>query len=179
MAFDAAIADRLLSRRRMGWCGTIAFALASVTVSLGAAAWITDSDMSTLASVALPENTVRISSFEERFLPTSMLASPADSAARSALAAVGVEMKVRASARRAMSADSHAGFVDNEAKVDDAEQTAAAVVPLPRSRPPAADLESRPGPSLAQDNTVRRDDRTLLQKLSDLLPGRVTLASLT
>jgi hypothetical protein len=183
MAFDAAIADRLLSRRRMGWSGTIAFAFASVTVSLGAAAWITDSDLSALASVARPE-TDRISSFEDRFRPASMLASLADSAAlepldRFALAAVGVEMKVRASARLLMSANFHAGFVDNEAKVDEAQPTAAAIVPLPRSRPAAADLGSGTGLSLAQDNTVRRDDRTLLQKLSDLLPGRVTLASLT
>jgi hypothetical protein len=184
MAFDAAIADRLLSRRRMGWSGTIALALAAVTVSFGAAAWITDSDLSTLASVALSENTDRILSFEDRFLPASMPASLADSAAlqpldRSVLAAVELAMKVRVSALRLMSADSHAGFVDNEEKVEEAKPTVAAVVPLPRSRPAAADLGSGTGLSPAQDNAVRRDDRTLLQKLSDLLPGRVTLASLT
>jgi hypothetical protein len=67
MAFDEAIADGLLSRHRVGWSGTIALALAAVAVSLGAAAWITDSDLSALASAALPENTDRISSFEDRF----------------------------------------------------------------------------------------------------------------
>src|ERR1700681_172332 len=40
MAFDAAIADGLLSRRSMGWPKTIALALAAVAVALGAAAWI-------------------------------------------------------------------------------------------------------------------------------------------
>jgi hypothetical protein len=181
-AFDPAIADRLLCARRMGWIQPIALALAAVTLSLGAAAWITDSDLSALASVGLPENTDRISSFEDRFFPASMRASPPDNAAleplgRSSLAAVEAETKVRASALRLMSADSHAAFVDSEAKVE-TKPTTAAAVPLPRSRPAAADLESRPGASLAQDNSVRRDDRTLLQKLSDLLPGRVTLASL-
>jgi hypothetical protein len=92
-------------------------------------------------------------------------------------------MKVRAAegllAPRLMSRDSRAGFVDNEARVDEAKPMAAAAIPLPRSRPAAAVLEARPGSALAQaDSAVRPDDRTLLQKLSELLPGRVTLASL-
>jgi hypothetical protein len=142
----------------------------------------------------LPANIDRVSSFEDRFFPASPPASPAGDAAlqppdRSALALV--EMKVRAAegllsprfeglfAPRLMSPDSRAGFVDNEARVDEAKPTAAAAIPLPRSRPAAADLEARPGSALAQaDGAARSDDRTLLQKLSDLLPGRVTLASL-
>jgi hypothetical protein len=91
-----------------------------------------------------------------------------------------VETKVRAAqglAPRLMSLDTHAGFV--EARVDEAKPVAAAVIPLPRSRPPAAVLETRPESALAQvDSTARPEDRTLLQKLSDLLPGRITLASL-
>jgi Protein of unknown function (DUF2778) len=184
MVLDAAIADGLLSRRRMGWSRTIALALAAVAMSLGVAAWITHSDLFALASAALLENTDRISSFEDRFFPASTLASPADGAAlrpldRSAFAMV--EMKVRAAqgllAPRLMSLGSRAGFV--EARIDEAKPTAATVIPLPRSRPPAAVLETRPGSALAQvDSAARPDDRTLLQKLSDLLPGRITLASL-
>lgn len=186
MAFDAAIADGLLSRRRMGWSETIALALTAVAVALGAAAWITDFDQTELVSAALPANIDRVSSFEDRFFPASPPASPAGDATlqppdRSALAVV--EMKVRAAegllAPRLMSRDSRAGFVDNEARVDEAKPTAAAAIPLPRSRPAAAVLEARPGSALAQaDSAVRPDDRTLLQKLSELLPGRVTLASL-
>jgi hypothetical protein len=68
----------------------------------------------------------------------------------------------------------------DEARVDEAKPSRTALIPLPRSRPATADLESRPGSALAQvSNTIRPDDRTLLQKLSDLLPaGRITLASL-
>jgi hypothetical protein len=73
MAFDAAIADRLLSRRRMGWSETIALALTVVAVALGAAAWITDFDQTTLTSAALPTNIDRISSFEDRFFPPSRI----------------------------------------------------------------------------------------------------------
>jgi hypothetical protein len=186
MAFDAAIADGLLSRRSMGWSKTIALALAAVAVALGAAAWIADFAQTALASVALPANIDRISSFEDRFFPVSTSASPISRAVsqsldRSALALA--EMKVRAAkdllAPRLMSRDFRAGLVDNEARFDGAKPTALTVIPLPRSRPPAAVLEARPGSALAQaDSAARPDDRTLLQKLSGLLPGRVTLASL-
>ena len=73
MTFDAAIADRPLSRRRKGRLETVTIALAAVALSLGAAAWITDSDLSTLASAALPPGTDRISSFEDRFIPASSM----------------------------------------------------------------------------------------------------------
>jgi len=68
----------------------------------------------------------------------------------------------------------------DEARVDEAKPSRTALIPLPRSRPATAELESRSGSALAQvSNTTRPDDRTLLQKLSDLLPaGRITLASL-
>jgi Protein of unknown function (DUF2778) len=196
MVFDAAIADEPLSRRRTGWSRTIALALAAVGVALGAAAWITDSDLSALASAALPGNTDRISaSFEDRFFPASIPASPADSAAlqpldRAALAEL--ETKLRAAkellAPQLMSLDSRAGFAEaklddariDETRIDGARPTAATAIPLPRSRPATANLEPRPAPALAQaDGAARPDDRTLMQKLSDLLPGRIRLASLT
>ncbi|MDR3484978.1 MAG: DUF2778 domain-containing protein [Bradyrhizobium sp.] len=158
-------------------------ALAAVAVSLGAAAWITDSDLSTLASAALPPSTDRLSSFEDRFLPASSMPTrpalqPLD---RSALAAV--EMKVRAAqdllAQKLMSPDLRGGFVAaslEEPKVDEAKRTPATVIPLPRSRPAAAGL----GLVLAQgDNGAglddrappqrRADDRTLFEKLQDRL----------
>jgi Protein of unknown function (DUF2778) len=184
MAFDAAIADGLLSRRIMGWSKTIALALAAVAVALGAAAWITDFAQTALASVALPANIDRISSFEDRFFPASTSASLTGRAALQSLdRSAVVEMKVRAAknllAPRLMSRDFRVGLVDNEARVDEAKPTALTVIPLPRSRPPAAVLEARPGSALAlADSAARPDDRTLLQKLSGLLPGRVTLASL-
>jgi hypothetical protein len=180
MAFDAAIANGLLARRRMGWSGTILLALAAVAVALGAAAWIADFDQIALASASL-----QTTSFEERFFPASMPASPAGSTIFRPLDrfAMGVvEMRVRAAKGlldpRLMSRDSGAGFID-KAGVDDAKAATSTVIPLPRSRPAAVVLEARPGSTLAQaDSKARPDDRTLLQKLSDLLPGRITLASL-
>jgi hypothetical protein len=46
----AALADRLLSRRRRVRLETIAAALAAVAVSLGAAAWITGTDLFAFSS---------------------------------------------------------------------------------------------------------------------------------
>lgn len=63
-----------------------------------------------------------------------------------------------------------------------------AAVPLPRTRPVEANPESRNSVAAVQGPVVQAsgapapgaqaDNRTLLQKLSDLLPARVTLASL-
>jgi hypothetical protein len=158
--------------------------LAAFALSLGAAAWITDSDLSTLASAALPPSTDRLSSFDDRFLPASSMPTrpalqPLD---RSALAAV--EMRVREAqdllAQKLMSPDSRAGFVAaglDETRVEPAKRASATAVPLPRSRPAAAG----PGPVLlaSADSTAglddrappqrRADDRTLFEKLSDRL----------
>src|SRR3984885_4818831 len=145
MAFDAATADRPLSRRRKGWSETITLALAAVALSLGAAAWITNSDLPTLASAALPPSTDRLSSFEDRFLPASSMPSrpalqPLD---RSALAAA--QMKVRAAqdllAQKLMSPDLRGGFVTagvDETRIEAAKPAPTTVIPLPRSRPAAA-----------------------------------------
>jgi hypothetical protein len=195
MAFDAAIAEGLLPRRRMRRSDTAALVLAAVALALGAAAWISDSDQTTaLASAALPRGPDPIS-FNERFSPLSTSGSPA------------AEFKVRLArdtlARQLMSPDWRTGFVDqasldkgrvdesrpgesraeenkaDENKVDESKPSAMAGIPLPRARPVMADLDSRAGSVPAQaDNAPRSDDRTLLQKLSDLLPGNVKLASL-
>jgi hypothetical protein len=52
---------------------------------------------------------------------------------------------------------------------------------MPRPRPATASTEpAAPAPIVAQaDGAAKPDNRSLMQKLSDLLPGRVTLASLT
>lgn len=61
-----------------------------------------------------------------------------------------------------------------------AEHTSSTVsaVPVPRSRPVEANLELQGGPPTTQSDNRQADNRTLLQKLSDLLPGKITLASL-
>jgi hypothetical protein len=59
------------------------------------------------------------------------------------------------------------------AQVDEPAPTAVAAVPLPRSRPAEANLESKNGGAADQP-----DNRTLLQRLSALFPAPIELASL-
>jgi Protein of unknown function (DUF2778) len=192
MGFNAAVADRLSSRRRTRWFDTIAVAFTAIAVSLYAAAWITNSGQAALASAVAPDSDIDFASFENRFFhalaPSALregatVLQPLD---RSALAAA--EMRIRAArdllARRLMSQDLRTGIIE-EARVEEPKEeakeepkSAPTGIPLPRARPIVADVAVRPETAPAQDSSARADDRTLMQKLSDLLPGRVTLASL-
>jgi hypothetical protein len=199
MAFDTTVADRLLLRRRIGWSERATLVLAAIAVALGAATWTVEPDQTgAFATAALPARPDNLS-FEDRFVPISRPPSlagdpglqPLDPAARDA-------MRVRAAkealARQLVSRDWRTGFVDEargndgligsnkagESKANEAKPSVTAGIPLPRSRPAVADLESRPALALADaGNAARPDGRTLFQKLSDLLPGHITLASLT
>ncbi len=202
MGFDAAIAVRPLSRRRKGRSGTTALALAAVVLSFSAAAWITN--LSAFAPAALPGRADRIpASFEDRFFPASIPAPSGDRAAlrpldRSALTALDAKLRAAKSllAPQLMSLGFRGGFVEarlddrlNDAnaklvdgRIDDTRPTPTTGIPLPRSRPSSANLEPPPGSAAAvaqADSAPRPDDRTLMQKLSDLVPGRIRLASLT
>jgi len=197
----------------MGWFDTIAVAFTAVSVSLYAAAWITNSGHAALASAV--DADIDFVSFENRFVSASVPAALREGAAalqpleRSAL--IAAEMKIRAAkellARKLMSQDLRAGIVidepsavepkadearvtearvdevkpieakPNEAKLDEAKleeaKPALSGIPLPRARPAVVELAARPESPPVQDGTARQDDRTLMQKLSDLLPGRV------
>ena len=175
MASNTATAERLLSRRSIGWSETIALVLAALAWALGAAAWIADSDQ---AAAALPGGSDVIA-FEDRF-PLALSEASVHHVAlqpldRSALAAR--EMKFRDA--KGLLAEQLGAQNRSPAPVDEVRQSASSDVPLPRPRPVAANLEAQAALSSAQaDNAPRQDNRTLLQKLSDLWPGRVTLASL-
>jgi hypothetical protein len=198
MAFDAAIAEGLLSRRRMGRSETVVLVSAAVALAVGAAAWISSSDQATsFASAALPPASDRIS-FEDRFSPLST--PPAGNSALSALqpldrsALAAVESRFRDArgmlAQRLKSGDWRTALAladptgtddsrRDEGKTDDGRPPATAGIPMPRPRPATADLEVPPATAVAQaDPPARSDDRTVLQKLTDLLPGRIKLASL-
>ena len=99
MGIETAIAD-LLPRRRLGWFDTIAVAFTAVSVSLYAAAWITNSGQAALASAVAPDTTIDFPSFESRFISASVPAGlreglaalqPLDHAAL-----IAAEMKIRA-----------------------------------------------------------------------------------
>jgi hypothetical protein len=160
-------------------------ALAAISLALVIAAWMTDSSVPTLASAALPNNT-DLTTFEDRFLPAPSSAGvPAlRPLKRSVVATVESSISTArdALASRWMPQDFRPAITDDEPRTVEAKPAGAAGIPLPRSRPAMADQVAQPvpvnGPSLALADAGRPADRTLMQKLSDLMPGRFTLASL-
>lgn len=172
MAFDAAIADRRLARR-IGRSDVTALVLALLAVTFGAAAWITSSaETAPFATAALPANP-GLASFEDRFF------AAADSSARNPtlqpldpLVLAARQIKVREA--KAFLADQLMSG-DWRTALGDSPRPSAPAVPLPRSRPATAALELRTAPALALAEPSPPRERTLLQKISDM----VTLASLT
>jgi hypothetical protein len=166
-------------------------ALAMVGSSLLVAAWITDSSLPT-ASAALPGNADR-TTFEDRFLLAPMSAGGAAllSLKRSVLARTEPELSTaqEALAARWMPEEFRPAISDDGPRDDGplVVETRPAVttgIPLPRSRPATADQQlAQPapasGPSLAFAAPPSRPaERSFMQKLSDMMPGRLTLASL-
>jgi hypothetical protein len=181
MASGRSTVGSYVSRRRVGRSERAALIAGALALSLGAAAWLTEVD--SFASA----NTADVMSFEDRFVPLSAgesfhsirILQPLD---RSALAAL--EDKLRDAkgvlAQQLTSPDWRSTLLGDSKP----ETASASDIPLPRSRPVTADVQlasadpasvsvSAPAPA------PRSDDRSVLQKLSDLLPAKMTLASLT
>lgn len=194
MAFEATKAEVLPSRRSFGRSEAMVLVLAALALATGATAWIFDpSQTAPLASAALPSESHQLS-FLERFGAVSPKLAALDPglqpAARSS--AAGREMKLWDSrtllARQLMwkSAGLDAGRPSTDEgrlSTDEGRLSAEAAkplplpaVPLPRPRPA---METAVAQAVGRaDSGSSPDNRTLLQKLSDLVPGRVTLASL-
>jgi hypothetical protein len=158
----------------------MAFVLAAFGVSAAVAAWVADpGDAALVSANASPTRSLASSSFEERFLPAPSPESLArhfstqslDRAATT-VADIRVLQAREQLARQMMQSQDWRGVAD-----DPPAPSATTSVPLPRARPSDARLEA--ASRAPADNTAPGDQRTLLQKLSDLVPGRFTLASLT
>jgi hypothetical protein len=197
MALNAAMADRpaprfARSQERSGEqtkprsrkrSRIILLALASIVSSMAVATWIANSDFPALASAALSANVDRGLTFADRFFPSDLAETPVSNTALKSSRLAMVERRILPAqgllASAGLPQDFRAGFADDEARVVEAKPTATGGIPLPRSRPAVADLEARPASALALAGSAGRpNDRSLLQRLSDLMPGRLTLASL-
>ncbi|MBI5262877.1 MAG: DUF2778 domain-containing protein [Bradyrhizobium sp.] len=179
MLSEAARVDGLLSQHRMGRSEAIVLVLAALALATGAAAWITDADQAAaLTSAALPRTSDR-ASFEDRFIPVS---TPESVVANSSSETLGVSaLALRETMLRGAKDELALQMTSGDwrSAIDDEPRPAPVVaVPLPRSRPAAADQVGRSTSAIA-DATPSPDNRTLLQKLSEFLPGRIKLASLT
>lgn len=186
MTFETAMAGRLPPRRRIGWSDKAALLCGALACACGAAAWINES-FSFASPVASPV-AHELVSFEERFaqvaVPQSLRGRALQPLDRSALAAL--ESRVQDArgllAQKLQLGEWRGALLDvpQQAGASDLQQQASAPdVPLPRSRPAAADVVVAAVETTARIDASAKTERSWMQKLSDILPGRLTLASLT
>ena len=158
------------SGRGTRWLREAAFGAGALALAFGLAAWATDFDIAGWTNPASPAsaNVANGPSFEERFGPNSL---------RRSLAA---HIPWRPAPRR----DFDAEFGHIQASLggpSPEEQSAlqpapsAPAIPLPRARPVLANLQS-PRTDLAANSS---DNRTMFEKIADLVPMKFSLASLT
>jgi Protein of unknown function (DUF2778) len=175
--------------------GTVVLCVSAFSVSFLVAVWTQDFGPETTVSGAASPKDINPSTFDDRFsvgsAPSSLSAASRPLAfvrswpskletefrqAKSLLA-----QKLQSQDPRMAFAEATATFEDTKPSVDGMKSSIegpkpsnAAGVPLPRSRPAEASLAEWRN----DVPNTRAENRTLLEKLSDLLPGRVTLASL-
>jgi len=172
-------ADRQWPQRRASPSRTVAAVLLALAASAGVAAWFADPGETALVSANAAPSRPLASNFEDRFLPAPApelrartFSTPSLDRAAHAVADIRVLQAREQLARQMQSQDWRAVMQDP------APPPGAAAVPLPRARPSEVRIEAASRAAVPSDNAG--DQRTLLQKLSDLFPGRgITLASLT
>ena len=191
MASGRSTVDTFVSRRRMERSERAALAAGALAIALGAAAWLTDADLSAQA------NTADVMSFEDRFVPVSAgesfhsnrILQPLNSLPPlNSSALVALEGKLHDAksvlAQQLTSSDWRStlpGSGKSATAPSDSKSETVSDVPLPRSRPSMAVLQlaSADATSVPTAPPPRAEDRSMLQKLSDLMPSKMTLASLT
>jgi hypothetical protein len=171
MAGVAATAARLCSGCSISFSAKIVVVTAALASASGTAALIADFDPISWASGSTPKDIT--ASFDARFFPGSAPNLLSTNLALPLVQSLPSELEIKfqeAKGRLTQRMQTQAWQAE---LIDEPKSTVAATVPLPRSRPAEADLDSKNAPATAQ-----QDNRTLLQKLSDLLPARYMLASL-
>jgi len=171
-------ADQPWPQRRASPSRTVACVLAAVGFSAAVAAWVVDpGDAALVSANAAPSRP--LSSFEDRFLPEAPPQSMARNFSSSALSRA--ELQAREQLARQMQSQDWSGVADDEQASQPAATSASTStsVPLPRARPSDTRLEAASRAATPADTSAPGDQRTLLQKISDLVPGRLRLASLT
>ena len=175
MTYTATTAGKASSRFSMLFFSRLAPGIAALSLA-AAAAWIGGLNPVAWRPDSVAADTVHALSFDDRFQPDLASDSPEpDFAQRFPDRSLSDEVRVeREQAKRRLAENLKAGNWQANLAAEPAETAPSALtVPLPRPRP----VET----ALAPGNPVpaaQPSDRTLLQKLSDLLPARLALASL-
>ena len=173
-------------------------ALGAIGLSLIAAAWMTSPDLSALAS-ALPGSTADRPSFADRFVsaPKSTSNALLQPLKRLVMAKADLELSTTPDAlatRWPQQQDLRPAIADETPAslpivlAPPTAASASSAVPLPRSRPAAADLPVQTSqvlalaaptaPATTESLPSRPPERSMFQKFSDMVKTRVTLTSL-
>jgi hypothetical protein len=169
MTYVAAAADKIRSGHGIPFSGPIAFVF--VALASGVAAWTTY-QVSWVSDSASSKD-INASSFDARFVSGAASNLLSTDLSRSLVQALPSELEIKFQQAKDRLAQKLQFEGRRVALAEEPAPSSVAAVPLPRPRPVEANLELRDSPVTAQT-----DNRTLLQKLSDLLPARVTLTSL-
>jgi hypothetical protein len=154
--------------------GKIARAFAVCSLALGAAAWIADFNPALQMPWLASSDEDPAASFGERFWQEVVADSPLiDVPTQAEVQSVASERKMVFEQPEGLFAPTPSIRDARAALTEEPRPTVVAAIPLPRTRPAEANLVAMNTPSIVQPQ-----DRTWLQKFSDLLPGRITLASL-
>ena len=175
MTYTATTAGTFWSRYSMLFISRLAPGIAALSLAAAAAGigglnpviWISDS---------APANAIYASSFDDRFQPGLVSDSPEpDFVQRFPDRSLSEEIQVeREQAKHRLAENLKAGNWQAGLATEPAGPAPSAIaVPLPKPRP----VETALAPGNAAP-AARSEERTLLQKLSDLLPARMSLASL-
>jgi hypothetical protein len=184
MAYAATTNDEISSGLSILSLGKIASIVAILAVASGAAASVAGFDPVALVRGAVSPKTNDALTFDDRFLPASV-APPATFSARLLVQSLSSELELKIQQAKSRLAQKLQSQQDVQAEwrptvvVDEPKPpSVVAAVPLPKPRPVEPKIEAQSGPA-NMVAAARPDDRTLLQKLSDLLPaGGIKLASL-
>ena len=194
MAYVALKVGKVPSGRGVSFSGTMALVIAAIALASAVAACIAGFDPSAawVSDTASP-NELPASSFDDRFSVASSDPLSSGVSPRIVVRSLSSELEFKFQQakgrlagkllsqdwRMTLLADANPGESAGEPAVEEPTPSNVPAVPLPKSRPVEASLElPATPPATRPPATAQSDDRTLLQKFSDLLPGHITLASL-
>jgi hypothetical protein len=174
MAYGTALANKFPSDSGTSLSGKIAWVVTVFSLGSGTAAWISDFNPVSWISGPASSKDGYTASFDGRFLQGSVPNSSSPYVPPSPLVlSIPSELKIKLERAKGILAQKLLSQDSRTALVDEPKPSIVAAIPLPRARPVEANLELRNNaPNFQPEN------RTLLQKLSELLPTRLTLASL-
>jgi len=166
----ARLLDKIRSGYGISFSSPITLVIVALTTAVGA--WATYPV--TLVTDAASSKDFDASSFDARFVSGAAFNFHSMDLSRLLVQSLTSELEIKFQQAKDRLAQK-LQFQDRRvASMEEPRQSSVAAVPLPKPRPVEASLELRDSPL-----TPQPDNRTLLQKLSDLLPARVTLASLS